>query len=81
MTRLTTTLALAACLLLPAVAEAQNRRGRGRNRADTAPEVGDRAPDFDLPRLVDGAPDPEDRVRLSDFRGERPVVLVFGSYT
>jgi hypothetical protein len=34
------------------------------------------APDFDLPTL-----DKTSRVRLSSFRGERPVVLVFGSYT
>ena len=38
--------------------------------------VGDRAYPFDLPRLGgDG------RVRLADFAGERPVALVFGSYT
>ena len=37
---------------------------------------GDRAFDFELPRL-DGA----GRVRLSGFAGERPVALVFGSYT
>jgi len=37
---------------------------------------GDVAPDFDLP-LLDGSA----RVRLSDFAGQRPVVLVFGSYT
>lgn len=34
------------------------------------------APDFELAR-VDGG----ETVRLSDFRGERPVVLIFGSYT
>jgi hypothetical protein len=44
--------------------------------------VGEPAFDFDLPRL-----DPEtqrptgERVRLADFRGRRPVALVFGSYT
>ena len=38
--------------------------------------VGDGAPDFDLERLDKSA-----RVRLSAFRGSRPVVLVFGSYT
>lgn len=38
--------------------------------------VGDRAPDFAL-RSHDSA----DRVSLSSFRGHRPVVLVFGSYT
>jgi hypothetical protein len=43
---------------------------------------GDPAFDFDLPLL-----DPEThaagaaRVRLSSFAGERPVALVFGSYT
>lgn len=37
---------------------------------------GDMAPDFTLPRL-----DHTDQVRLSSFRGSRPVVLVFGSYT
>ena len=38
--------------------------------------VGDPAPDFDLERQ-----DHSGRVRLSGFRGVRPVVLVFGSYT
>jgi hypothetical protein len=39
-------------------------------------KVGALAPDFDLPTL-----DNTSRVRLSSFRGEKPVVLVFGSYT
>jgi len=41
-----------------------------------SPKVGDLAPDFELQ-------DPEGRlaVRLKDFRGKRPVALVFGSYT
>ena len=39
-------------------------------------KVGAVAPDFDLPTL-----DNTSRVRLSSFRGEKPVVLVFGSYT
>lgn len=37
---------------------------------------GDEAPDFDLPTYDHSA-----RIRLSSFRGSRPVVLVFGSYT
>jgi hypothetical protein len=37
---------------------------------------GDPAPDFTLP-LHDGT----GQVTLSSFRGQRPVVLVFGSYT
>ena len=43
---------------------------------DGALRVGDLAPDFTLPTL-----DRKDTVRLSSLRGERPVVLVFGSYT
>ena len=34
------------------------------------------APDFDLPLRGSAA-----RVRLSTFRGTRPVALIFGSYT
>ncbi len=37
---------------------------------------GDAAPDFRLPTL-----DRKQAVQLSSFRGSRPVVLVFGSYT
>lgn len=38
--------------------------------------VGDRAPDFTLPRA-----DRTGTVTLSSHRGQRPVVLIFGSYT
>ena len=38
--------------------------------------VGEAAPDFELETL-----DHRGRVRLSSFRGSKPVVLVFGSYT
>jgi hypothetical protein len=37
---------------------------------------GDLAPDFRLPTL-----DRRNNVQLSSYRGSRPVVLVFGSYT
>jgi hypothetical protein len=37
---------------------------------------GDAAPDFRLPSL-----DHKSTVQLSSYRGSRPVVLVFGSYT
>ena len=37
---------------------------------------GELAPDFELPRSTAAA-----RVRLADLRAERPVALVFGSYT
>ena len=39
-------------------------------------QVGDPAPNFSLQTL-----DKKSRVELSSFRGSRPVVLVFGSYT
>ena len=42
----------------------------------SAPKVGDTAPDFELAD-VDG----ENPVRLSDYRGRKPVALVFGSFT
>jgi len=41
-----------------------------------SPKVGDLAPDFELQD-----PSGERSVRLSEFRGRRPVALVFGSYT
>jgi peroxiredoxin len=41
-----------------------------------APKAGDLAPDFTLSN-VSGTTS----VTLSDFRGKKPVVLVFGSYT
>jgi hypothetical protein len=44
-------------------------------RAGTLSE-GDLAPDFTL-----STPDRSAEVTLSSYRGERPVVLVFGSYT
>ncbi len=41
-----------------------------------APKVGEMAPDFEL-RDIQG----ENPVRLSDFRDQKPVALVFGSFT
>jgi peroxiredoxin len=40
------------------------------------PAINQQAPDFIL-RTQDG----KRQVRLSDFRGKKPVVLVFGSFT
>ena len=48
----------------------QKRFGSG------APGVGEEAPDFDLCDSTG-----ENPVRLSQYRGERPVALVFGSFT
>lgn len=41
-----------------------------------APKPGEIAPDFTLPE-----PDGSHPIRLSEFRGKRPVALVFGSHT
>ncbi len=41
-----------------------------------APKVGDVAPDFELCDI-----NGKNLVRLSDFRGRKPVALIFGSYT
>jgi hypothetical protein len=42
--------------------------------------VGQQAPDFDLVRF-ESAGTGRERVRLSSFRGKKPVVLIFSSYT
>jgi len=48
----------------------------GQSQETDGPNVGQEAPDFTL-RTLDG----EGTVTLSQFRGKKPVVLVFGSYT
>ena len=45
-------------------------------RDEMGPQVGDYPPDFALKQLGTEA-----RVRLSSFQGQRPVALIFGSYT
>ncbi len=46
------------------------------DRETRAPAAGEPAPDFELPRL-----DGKGNVRLSAFRGVKPVALIFGSFT
>jgi hypothetical protein len=41
-----------------------------------APKVGDAAPDFELRDIRR-----ENPIRLSDFQGQKPVALIFGSFT
>lgn len=55
--------------------EQAQQRGRSMRTPDRLRE-GDIAPDFTLK-----SPDGKQTVTLSDFRGKRPVALVFGSYT
>lgn len=45
-------------------------------RDEMGPAVGEQPPDFYLKRMGS-----QERVRLSSFRGKRPVALIFGSYT
>ncbi len=44
---------------------------------DMPPGVGELAPGFTLPY----ADDPTKKISLSEFRGKKPVALIFGSYT
>ncbi len=57
------------------------RRSRGgnrdRNAKSSAPEAGDRAPDFTLTYVGDA----KKSMKLSDYVGKKPVALVFGSCT
>ena len=45
-------------------------------RDEMGPHAGDVPPDFNL-KLIGS----EDRVRLSSFKWQKPVALIFGSYT
>jgi len=54
----------------------QDGYGLIRSRKDNVPKVGSKAPDFKL-KTADG----KKTVKLSGFRGKKPVVLVFGSFT
>ena len=58
----------------------QFRKGGRKGRRGKLPvdklKVGDVAPDFTL-KSVDG----KETVKLSSFKGKKPVLLVFGSYT
>jgi len=59
----------------PADRSASNAK-RGDLRIPTKVHVGDAAPDFTI-KTLDG----KETVTLSAFRGKKPVVLIFGSYT
>ncbi len=58
------------------VKDRQGGMGLIRSRGKNVPKVGQVAPDFTL-KTKDG----KKTVKLSSFRGKKPVVLVFGSYT
>ena len=61
-------LALSACgMILGSTARA--------SAASYAPKVGEKHPDFTLPRINDGAP-----VSLSNFRGKKVLLIQFASW-
>ena len=61
----------------PAGGEDRSTGGAPRDkRRDPTPAIGERAPNFQLEAL-DGGRD----VELASFKGSKPVVLIFGSYT
>ncbi|GIW71195.1 MAG: hypothetical protein KatS3mg102_0737 [Planctomycetota bacterium] len=71
-------LPVALCLLLAAGMPASAQAG---GRPDRAPPPGAPAPDWELVRLdPQGRPSGE-TVRLSALCQQRPVALIFGSYT
>ena len=58
------------------IAIMREHKGWQRKFDARAPKMGDLAPDFEL-RDIRG----ENPVRLSDFCGQKPVALIFGSFT
>lgn len=90
--RLTATLCITALLsILPRPAQAAQRAG-GQALGDSNPRItpGEFPPDFELPRLTFktgadgksvGVISKDETIRLSDFRGKRPVCMIMSSYT
>lgn len=67
---------IAVVMCMAGMAVAQDARPAAQRPQEGKLKVGDLAPDFEL--NVRGG---ERKVRLSSFRGRKPVALVFGSYT
>ncbi len=77
LTRLLIALGLVFLFTIPVAAQDRPRRGGGQREDRTpAPKVGEVAPAFEL-KTLDG----KTTVILEQYRGKRPVVLFFGSYT
>jgi len=77
-----------ACLVV--ILAARESFGQVRGPSNGLVKVGEYAPDFNLPRLTitsdpNGKPvgilHEKDTIRLSSFRGKRPVCLIMSSYT
>ncbi len=55
----------------------QRNRDRAAPRRPQPPKAGELAPDWELP----SAQNPEEMIRLSSFKDDKPVALIFGSHT
>lgn len=62
--------------MLKSLAEMRKHREWQKKYDPLSPKIGEIAPDF---VLTDS--NGENPVRLSDYRGKKPVALIFGSYT
>ena len=62
--------------LIAAVKGVSEGRAWQREFDGKAPKAGARAPDFELSEVNGESP-----IRLSHFFGQRPIVLVFGSFS
>ena len=87
---LTMFLIVAVMPFLSQTASAAGNPSRQKGGSNPLVKMGEYAPDFELPRLVlstdsDGKPigviNDKDKVRLSSFRGKKPVCLIMSSYT
>lgn len=74
--RKTIVIASAVLALVAGAALGQEGRRARPGRADNALKVGQKAPEFTL-KSQDG----KQEFNLASFRGKKPVVLFFGSYT
>ncbi len=81
------------CFLVAVVillcADGASAQGRRPSAGAAAIKIGEPAPDFELPKLIitrdaDGNPIgkvSEEKIKLSSFRGKKPVCLIMSSYT
>ncbi|MBI4563758.1 MAG: hypothetical protein HY716_03575 [Planctomycetes bacterium] len=70
---------IASTAILVLAAAPQDRGRRPRQGEGIAP--GTAAANFDLKKLKSSPDEKDERVELASFKGRKPVVLIFGSYT
>jgi hypothetical protein len=78
------------CLIVLSDDAWSQREGRSERGYNPKIKIGEFPPDFELPKLTfdkdaDGKPigriSENDTIKLSSFRGKRPVCLIMSSYT